>query len=204
MLAQLNEQETFWSGSFGNDYNDRNNGFFLPSRIALFTKVLSHCRDIESVLELGANIGVNLDAIRTLMPNVHTAGVEINESAAAIARQKGHHIENTPIKEASIASCYDLTFTVNVLIHVNPDELADAYAKLYHNSSKYILIAEYFNPVPVAIEYRGHSNKLFKRDFAREFMDAHKVELIDYGFVWKHDPHFAMDDTTWFLMRKVD
>jgi spore coat polysaccharide biosynthesis protein SpsF len=78
-----------------------------------------------------------------------------------------------------------------------------AYEKLYESSNKYICIGEYYNPTPVSINYRGHSDKLFKRDFAGEFMDKYPdVELIDYGFSYRRDPLFPQDDITWFLFRK--
>ncbi len=70
------------------------------------------------------------------------------------------------------------------------------------HSKKYILIAEYYNPTPVEMEYRGHREKLFKRDFAGEMMDQYNdLTLVDYGFVYHRDP-FPQDDITWFLMKK--
>lgn len=81
--------------------------------------------------------------------------------------------------------------------------LTDVYDKLLSACGRYILVAEYYNPVPVAISYRGHSDRLFKRDFAGEIMDRHpKLQLIDYGFVYRRDPNFPQDDITWFLMEK--
>jgi spore coat polysaccharide biosynthesis protein SpsF len=55
----------------------------------------------------------------------------------------------------------------------------------------------------VAIAYRGHSDRLFKRDFAGEIMDRHsQLRLVDYGFAYRRDPNFPQDDITWFLMEK--
>ncbi len=69
--------------------------------------------------------------------------------------------------------------------------------------SKYICIAEYYNPSPVEISYRGHTGKLFKRDFAGEMLDAYDdLALLDYGFAYHRDPNFAQDDITWFLLGK--
>jgi len=66
------------------------------------------------------------------------------------------------------------------------------------------LMCEYYNPSPVEVNYRGHSGKLFKRDFAGEFLDKFSdVKLIDYGFVYQRDPAFPQDDLTWFLMEKT-
>ncbi len=76
------------------------------------------------------------------------------------------------------------------------------YEKIYNSSNKYILIAEYYNPKPVKINYRGFKNKLFKRDFAGEFLKKFKnTKLIDYGFVYNKDL-YPQDDITWFLISK--
>jgi spore coat polysaccharide biosynthesis protein SpsF len=90
-----------------------------------------------------------------------------------------------------------------VLIHINPDVLQKVYQNLYDASLKYICICEYYNPVPVTINYRGHVDRLFKRDFAGEIMDKFPdLKLVDYGFVWKRDNNFPQDDATWFLLEK--
>lgn len=60
----------------------------------------------------------------------------------------------------------DLSIAFHVLIHINPESLNGAHELLYSLSKKFILISEYFNPVPIAIPYRGHENRLLKRDFA--------------------------------------
>ncbi len=63
---------------------------------------------------------------------------------------------------------------------------------------------EYYNPSPVAITYRGHDDRLFKRDFCGDLLDKYKdLYLVDYGFCYRRDPVFQQDDMTWFLMRKV-
>jgi spore coat polysaccharide biosynthesis protein SpsF len=91
-----------------------------------------------------------------------------------------------------------------VLIHINPDMLSTVYEKLYSASCKYILICEYYNPSPVTINYRGHSDRLFKRDFAGEMLEKYiDLKLVDYGFSYKRDAVFPQDDITWFLMEKI-
>ena len=87
---------------------------------------------------------------------------------------------------------------------INPEMLDTVYDKLYESSKKYILVCEYYNPSPVAIDYRGHSDRLFKRDFCGEMLDKYSdLKLIDYGFSYKRDPAFSQDDITWFLMEKL-
>ncbi len=57
------DQEKFWAGRFGDEYVARNSGLLLGSRINLFTKVLSKLRNVDSVFEVGTNVGGNLSAI---------------------------------------------------------------------------------------------------------------------------------------------
>jgi len=53
------------------------------------------------------------------------------------------------------------------------------------------------------IPYRGHSDRLFKRDFAGEMLEAYPgLALVDYGFAYRRDPVFPQDDISWFLLRK--
>ena len=64
------------------------------------------------------------------------------------------------------------------------------------------MVYEYYNPTPVSVEYRGHQDKLFKRDFAGELIDKFNLKLIDYGFNYKRENYFPKDDATWFLLEK--
>ena len=95
-------------------------------------------------------------------------------------------------------------FTCGVLIHVPPEDLLDVMAKMYAWSSKYIVIAEYFNRTPVSIEYQGRPNLLFKRDFGALFADNFNVDLVDYGFLWgRIYDNAGFDDVTWWLFEKT-
>ena len=97
----------------------------------------------------------------------------------------------------------ELSLIKGVLIHINPDMLHQVYEILYKLTNRYLLVAEYYNPTPVTVTYRGNVDKLFKRDFAGEIMDQYKdLHLIDYGFTYHRDPAFPQDDVTWFLMEK--
>ena len=65
------------------------------------------------------------------------------------------------------------------------------------------MVAEYYNPTPQMIPYRGHDDRLFKRDFAGEILDSFPdLSVRDYGFAWRRDPNFPQDDLTWFLLEK--
>ena len=98
---------------------------------------------------------------------------------------------------------FDLVLTKTVLIHINPEKLVDVYRKIYKSAKKYVLIAEYYNPSPSVIEYRGFKNKLFKRDFAGELIDLYPdLQILDYGFVYHRDQFYPQDDINWFLLKK--
>lgn len=199
-------QEEFWSGDFGRDYSDRNSPEkFLAANIAMFSRILSRMDRVDSVIELGANIGLNLEAIKTLLPDVRMTAVEINAETCQTLSQRLPEvaINQTSLLDLEIEQQFDLVLIKGVLIHVNPQQLPLAYEKLSTLSARYVLIAEYYNPTPVSIEYRGHSDRLYKRDFAGEFLDRNTdYRLLDYGFIWRRDPVFSQDDLTWFLLER--
>ena len=200
------EQERFWQGEFGDEYIERNqNSTLLASNISFLSKIFNRTGKINSILEFGCNIGMNLKAIRTLLPESNLSGIEINKKAANYLKKWKGRVEviEGSILDIELKTRYDLTFIKGVLIHINPERLNDVYTRLYNFSNKYICIAEYYNPTPVSIPYRGHSNRLFKRDFTGEFMSKYPdLELLDYGFIYHNDPIFPQDDITWFLMKK--
>jgi spore coat polysaccharide biosynthesis protein SpsF len=148
---------------------------------------------------------MNLKALKLLYPEIGLQGIEINEAAcnelqSLIGDQNTHH---TSIFDFPVSKQFEVSLIKGVLIHIKPDKLALVYEQLYKASSRYILIAEYYNPSPVAIPYRGHQDRLFKRDFAGEFLDIFSdVTLVDYGFSYHRDPAFPQDDITWFLLEK--
>lgn len=199
------EQEKFWSGEFGDEYVERNKGDnWIAGYISHFSDVLKRIPKVDSIIEFGCNRGMNLQALHHLLPNTSLHGVEINEKAYNIANA----LEFTNIIKGSIIDIelpqkYDLTLIKGVLIHINPESLPDVYQRLYQYSNKYICIAEYYNPVPVEIPYRGHAEKLYKRDFAGEMLDMYPdLKLIDYGFTYHRDSKYMHDDLNWFILEK--
>jgi pseudaminic acid biosynthesis-associated methylase len=199
------KQEEFWSGEFGDEYIARNIGdILLASNLNFFSTILSGLDSIHNVIEFGSNVGMNLKALKHLLPEAELSGIEINEKAfielTQIKDVKGYH---TSIFDFKIDYQRDLTLIKCVLIHINPDELQSVYQKLYESSGKYICIAEYYNTTPVELGYRGHTGKLFKRDFAGELMKKYPdLRLIKYGFCYHGDLLFPQDDVTWFLFEK--
>jgi spore coat polysaccharide biosynthesis protein SpsF len=199
------EQEDFWAGQFGDEYTQRNVGAqWVASNIALFAKVLARTEKVGSVLELGANLGLNLQALRQLLPEADFSAVEINARAVSqLKKLGGITVHHASILDFLPSEPADLVLIKGVLIHLNPDKLPQVYDLMHAASSRYICLAEYYNPSPVAVPYRGHADRLFKRNFAGELMQRHAdLRLLDYGFVYHGDPNHPQDDITWFLMEK--
>lgn len=206
MKKYKTEQEIFWAGQFGDEYIKRNNNETLKaSNIAMFSKILDGIDYVESVIEFGANIGLNLIAIKSLLPKIELSALEINQKAALELQQVAEKITiyHQSILDFIPATKWDFVLIKGVLIHLDPNYLQDVYDTLYQTSNRYICIVEYYNPVPVEISYRGHEGKLFKRDYAGEMLNKFKdLRLLRYGFVYHRDPSFPQDDLTWFLLEK--
>lgn len=200
------ETEIFWKGEFGDAYTIRNNVTGVTPAIRFLENCLASIDQpeqaaIKTVLELGANVGVNLAALKHLIPGIHTCGIEINESAfkelekTADTALHGSFLGMQP-------RGYNLVLTKGVLIHVHPGDLAKTYDLIYQASNRWILIAEYYSPTPVEKDYRGHKARLWKRDFAGEMLEAFPdLQLADYGFHY-HLDRMPQDDLNWFLMEK--
>lgn len=205
-MAYKTEQEKFWAGEFGDNYLKRNtSNQYVAYRTAVFSRILKHSKGIKTCLEIGANTGVNLIALGRVFPDIKMDAVEINEKAARICAE----IPNVTVFNESVLDYevaeeqYDLVFTSGVLIHINPEYLDTIYKIMYRGSRRYILVAEYYNPVPVEVSYRGNDDKLYKRDFAGEIMDKYPgLQLVDYGFFYHRDYNWPCDDMNWFLMEK--
>ena len=77
------DQERFWApGQFGDEYVDRNDGEpRVVANTVLFADVLRRAATVNSVIEFGANVGMNLRAIHRLLPDATLSAVEINRRA---------------------------------------------------------------------------------------------------------------------------
>lgn len=200
------EQEHFWAGEFGVDYISRNQGSqLLASNLSFFGKALRVANPVGSCLEFGSNIGMNLRALKLLYPEQEQHAVEINPVAAEQLRSllPPENIYNESILSFRPSRLWDLVLIRGVLIHIDPGSLSVVYDALYKAAGRYLLVCEYYNPTPVALNYRGHDGRLFKRDFCGEILDRYDdLKLVDYGFAYRRDPHFPLDDISWFLIEK--
>lgn len=202
------EQENFWTSEFAQGYMARNANIAsnIAARAKLFSEVLERTTSVQSITEFGANIGLNLLALKSTVPECQLQAVEINPQACEelkkipdikVLNKSIQQLTSNDLKKA------DLTYTSGVLIHINPDDLNTVYDVLYEQSNRYIMIAEYYNPTPMMIPYHGQDDMLFKRDFAGEILDRFSdLTLVDYRFKYRRDNNFPLGDITWFLMEK--
>lgn len=205
----MNKTEEFWKGEFGIEYAKRNTGLVARNAV-FFAKALlpvMGVRQPQSVLELGCGTGQNLEALQLLLgTQTELEGIEINEQAAKACKVGIIHVqsllefENT--RRSQNPKTWEMVLTKGVLIHQPQDALPATYDLMYRASNRYIFIAEYYNPIPMEVRYRGHHGVMWKRDFAGELMDQHPdVKLVDTGFAYHRAPQ-PQDDLTWFLLEK--
>ena len=154
----------------GDRYIDRNQKQrTIAANTNLFSKVFRRTRGVESIIEFGANIGLNQKAIKNLKPDARRVAVEINERAAEILGQEigAENVINESILELDLKEQFDMSFIKGVLIHINPNELQSVYEKLYNASKRYIAYYRIFQSItsnyslqrtPVIV----YSNEIFR------------------------------------------
>jgi pseudaminic acid biosynthesis-associated methylase len=188
------EQLSAWAGEWGNDYTDRNpqslaqvEEDFLRehglTRTAANEEFLGELPQDISILEVGANVGYQLEFLRRagfsnsagIEPNSHAIkrSLEINPK---VRIEKGSGFE-LPFEDGQ----FDLVYTSGVLIHISPKDIKKIISEIYRVSKRYIWGFEYYAPEGYPeIPYHGKKNLLWKTDFAalylKEFSDLKLVK----------------------------
>jgi len=107
----------------------------LASNISLFAQIFNNVDSVKSVIEFGANIGLNLHAIKQLTPKVELSAIEINKKAVSVLeRMSDVNVYNQSILDFNPDYKRDLTFVKGVLIHIDPEQLTFVYNLLYTTS----------------------------------------------------------------------
>ncbi len=175
------KQQNFWKGEFGDFYRDRHptiersddayNQLAGVSITSIFQEFFSSIDKKNSILELGCNIGLKLGLLQRLgFKNLY--GVEINTKSYEMAKQNFPKINfvNASIEEFnSHGITFDLVYTSGVLIHIHPRNLESVIRKIVKLSTKYIFGFEYYSDELKSINYRGHSEVLWKQNFPALF-----------------------------------
>ncbi len=157
-------QLDLWRSEFGRDYTDRNDQP-KPERISAWRRLLADSQP-RRVLEVGCNVGWNLEYLRRLGIE-ELYGVEPQAYAVSRARARNPQFAVLQGTAASLPfrdAYFDLAFTSGVLIHIAPDAIATALDEIYRVSRRWIVAIEYDAAVEQEVLYRGRSSALWKRD----------------------------------------
>jgi len=198
-----------WTGKFGDDYADRNDfaDWKIPLGVEAFRRMIGEVK-IESALEVGSNIGLNLMFLSELFKGkVELYGVEPNQKAFArliawhqLSLEKAWNCDafQLPLPDSSV----DLVFTCGVLIHISPGDLGRATDEIVRVAHRFVLCVEYFSHTPVQMPYHNQAGLLFKRDFGAFYLDRYPfLKPVNYGFLWQRElPIF--DNLNWWLFEK--
>lgn len=198
-----------WTGAFGNAYTQRNavNDTRIARKAEMWKTVLRSISTAlpKTLLEVGANAGINLRALQqlhtmemyALEPNAKARELLVRHRVVPVGHLVNGTAEHIDLADDSV----DLVFTNGVLIHIAPDDLESAYREIFRVSRRYVLTIEYFAHEPETKPYRGEIGLLFKRDFGALWLDLYpNLKLVDYGFFWKRAT--GLDNLTWWLFAK--
>lgn len=190
---------SLWTSEFGNQYTRRNIGVSTYDRIDVWRTLIP--RDTESILEVGANVGKNLEAIETFFHGDLMA-IEPND----LARQELHRVATRVTgdhadKISFETGAADLVLTCGVLIHIGPDKLLDSMKEIHRVARRYIVCGEYFAPSEEMVPYRGQNDALWRRDYGSLYLDNFSdLHCISSMFAWKRMT--AFDDLVFWVFEK--
>jgi SAM-dependent methyltransferase len=96
--------------------------------------------NVSSIFEVGCFVGRNLKYINQAYPEIKLGGLDINAESLEYARKE---VPNAKLQHMSVYDmddeCWDLVFTMGVLIHIPPDGIEDVIKKCIKKANKYII-----------------------------------------------------------------
>jgi pseudaminic acid biosynthesis-associated methylase len=194
--------EELWAGSFGDAYVDRNAAAHEGRRA--FWAGLVERLEPDSALEVGCNVGANLRWIAEALGPERVAGVDVNARALETLRERLPGVDGRLASGARLPfedRAFDLTFTMGVLIHQDPDDLAGVMAEVVRCSRRWVLCGEYYAAEPTEVPYRGLPGALFKRDFGALYEERFpELRLEERGFLPRGDG--SWDDVTYWVFER--
>jgi pseudaminic acid biosynthesis-associated methylase len=200
-VPEADRLEELWSGTFGDDYLARNAE--AGSHRGPFWDGLLERTRIGSVLEVGCNIGTNLQWLAPALGGQHVYGVDIHLGALEEVRRR------LPTVNAVCAAArdlpfrdrwFDLVFTAGVLIHQPTATLPRVMGEVVRTARRYVLAIEYYAAETEEIPYRGQQGALFRRDYGRLYLEAFpELRLADQGTLSREA---GWDDVTWWLLER--
>src|SRR6478672_11406994 len=149
--------EELWSGEFGDEYVDRN--LTAYDRRGEFWLPLLDELQPESVLEVGCNVGGNLQWIAQRVDPAAVIGVDVNAKALRLLDQRVPEVRGmyAPARDLPVGDrSTDFVFTMGVLIHQPEETLDKVMSEMVRASKKYVFCGEYHDSETVEVHYRGH------------------------------------------------
>jgi SAM-dependent methyltransferase len=172
MTQTRDELWSFWRSP---DPSNQPEGYRdAPERTAFLLELVErHVAKDAAILELGCNVGRNLNAL-ALAGYTDLTGVEINRDAVALLRKTypaldGATIRAIPIEQAVKPfrdQAFGLVYTMAVLEHLHPDS-EFVFRHMARIGRKVIVIEDEF----------GVSNRHFPRNYGEVFRDLGMLEV---------------------------
>jgi pseudaminic acid biosynthesis-associated methylase len=202
-ISEAERLEALWSGDFGNDYVERNLRAY-DERGPFWTSMLQNVQP-QSVLEVGSNVGGNLQWVAEHVAPEQIVGVDVNKRALEELEERLPGVRGVwgsarelPFPDRS----FDLVFTMGVLIHQPEESLPEVMDEMVRVSSRYVLCGEYYDSGTTEVPYRGYRNALFRRDYGGLFASRFEgsLALALQGFLGTED---GFDNVTWWLFERT-
>jgi len=179
------KQREFWMGKFGDDYSERNldidqvNAYYKNktgfSQDEILEKFFSGIDKSSEIIEIACNIGIKLSILKRLGFN-NLYGLEINKRAYELAKKKNPDITfiHSSFEDYDPkGKQFDVVYTSGVLIHMNPSVVTQIIHKMVSFSKRYIFGFENYADDLTEVNYRGHSNQLWKQNYPQLFRNLY-------------------------------
>jgi len=199
--AEAIRLESLWNSDFGDDYVHRNQT--VGEHRGPFWEMILNEFPSQSMLEVGCNIGANLQWIASYIPPHQVYGIDVNKKALRELRERVPDVNALwcPARELPFRDrWFDLVFSMGVLIHQPESTLPLVMSEIVRCSKKYVLCVEYHSEETVELPYRGQSGALFKRNYLQIYQDLFpELELRKQGFLSRDE---GWDDVTYWMFEK--
>lgn len=152
-------------------------------------------KDFDSVLEVGAQWGENLMAIKDRFPDVKLTGIDIDEKTTKEAKE----ITGLDLRVGDIFTSgfkdgeFDVVFVEAVLCMLTPEEIIPAINELLRIAKKYIVLVELEISEGIgsletgnnrtAADYFSMFPKVEKRKITQEEWDAEPWKTSGYSYL---------------------
>lgn len=215
-MSRVTKQMQEWAGEFGKEYTDRSALSLQETEILYKEKLYGITRtemnsefidDLDRdmrVLEVGSNIGTQLVYLqKTGFYNLY--GIELQSYAVELSKSETRGINiiqgsafDIPFKD----DFFGLVFTSGLLIHIAPEDISKMLDEMYRCTNQYIWCLEYYADVYTQINYRGHTDLLWKANFSQLFLDRFSdLRLVrEKHFKYLKNDNDRVD--TMFLLQK--